>query len=87
MISKARDLSNVRNYVSHGTLSHFDPLDQSFKFIKIGISSDKKQYVLGELLIVSSDLEKAGLELVQIGTAAQEVTQRLLNLPTVQRSP
>lgn len=77
-IDKVSDLSTIRHYVAHGTLSHFDPSDASFKFVKIDMTPDKKEHKFGELHILGTDLVKAGEELNDLAEQGQEITRRLL---------
>lgn len=77
-LERAKVLSNVRNYVAHGTLSHFDPADASYIFVKIGLADDKKQHQFGELRILGTELVSVGNEISDMARKGQKLTFRLM---------
>ncbi|MCD1634144.1 hypothetical protein K7H91_10190 [Martelella mediterranea] len=79
LISKSEGLSEVRHYVAHGVLSDFDQSDESFRFIKIDMTSDKKQHIIGELHITAVKLLQAGTDLVEMAAEGQRITGNLLD--------
>lgn len=86
-LDRAVALANVRNYVVHGTLSDFDPADESFLFVKIDISEDKRQHEFGELKILGTDLIAAANELLVMASRGHEITARLVQSSERQDDP
>lgn len=77
-IERANELSEIRHYVAHGTLSHFDTTDESFIFAKIGLSDDKQQHEFGELRILGTDLLTAGTKLTDMARQGQKLTYHIM---------